>query len=518
MIAILVATILQFTQAYISGELPSHRQIAFLRKLTDDICNTHPGTLTASDLRCTHDLMSAWANWDVVGSPASSGRERAIVGEGLLKRIIDERNAGNDEAIARTEDYNTVMKSWAMSGEKTAAALRVEQILMNMQDMFISGDNEVQPNLESFQIAIDAWTKASDEPNAITRARQILNWMSTIYISNSNDLAKPDVSCFKSILKCYASSKMLEAPIVSEHMLMDMQRLQMEHGIQSAGPDTQCFNIVMSGWLKSGDVASERRIRQIFEYMDECYQTSEQTDIRPDASTYNIVITSIAPVVKKRLDVGGARRADEILARLEEGYLHSGKSKALRPDTIIYNQVIDYWAKTQTVEGHFLKARNILDRQVIMNKVHGVRKCRPDITSYTSVIGACASTNGPKDDKRHAFNTAHSTFMECCKLEYAQPNDVTYGLMFKAVGRLLSDNEEKDRYSWTLFKLCTDDGMLGEMAYNRLCETVTKEQLQDLTGGCGFIDLPVEWKCNVKTHPSKLCESKKNATQEKLSL
>jgi hypothetical protein len=173
----------------------------------------------------------------------------------------------------------------------------------------------------------------------------------------------------------------------------------------------------MSGWLKSGDVASERRIRQIFEYMDECYQTSEQTDIRPDASTYNIVITSIAPVVKKRLDVGGARRADEILARLEEGYLHSGKSKALRPDTIIYNQVIDYWAKTQTVEGHFLKARNILDRQVIMNKVHGVRKCRPDITSYTSVIGACASTNGPKDDKRHAFNTAHSTFMECCKLE-----------------------------------------------------------------------------------------------------
>lgn len=373
-----------------------------------------------------------------------------------------------------------------------------------------------RPNLESFQIAIDAWTKASDEPNAITRARRILDWMSTIYISKSNDLAMPDVSCFKPILKCYASSKKLEARIASEHMLMDMQRLQMEHGIQSAGPDTQCFNIVMSGWLKSGDVASERRIRQIFEYMDECYRTSGQTGKRPDASTYNIVVTSIAPVVKKRLDVGGARRADEVLARLEEGYLQSGKSEALRPDTIIYNQVIDYWAKTQTVEGHFLKARNILDRQVIMNKVHGVRKCRPDITSYTSVIGACASTNGPKDEKRRAFNMAHSTFMESCKLEFAQPNDVTYGIMFKACGRLLSVPEEKDRYSRTLFKLCTDDGMLGEMAYNRLCETVTKEQLKVLTGGCGYIDLPVEWKCNVKTNPSKLYKSKQSDTQEKL--
>ena len=100
-------------------------------------------------------------------------------------------------------------------------------------------DDEVRPNLESFRIAIDAWTKASDGPNAITRARRILNWMSTIYISKSNDLAMPDVSCFKPILKCYASSKKLEAHIASEHMLMDMQRLQMEHGIQSAGQDTQ---------------------------------------------------------------------------------------------------------------------------------------------------------------------------------------------------------------------------------------------------------------------------------------
>ncbi len=46
----------------------------------------------------------------------------------------------------------------------------------------------------------------------------------------------------------------------------------MEHGIVSAGLDTNCFNIVMSSWLKSGDIASEWRIRQIFEYMDECRQ------------------------------------------------------------------------------------------------------------------------------------------------------------------------------------------------------------------------------------------------------
>lgn len=500
-------------RAYISGGLPAHTQRAFLRRLTDDICNTNPGTLTPMEVSCAPILMSAWANGE-----GTTGRERAMAVEGLLKRMIDERRAGNDEAIARTEDYNAVMKSWAMSGERSAAALRVEQILMNMQDMYASGDVDVQPNLESFQTAIEAWTRATDEPNALARARQILDWMSTIYLANSNDLAMPDTSCFKPILKCYAVSNKLEAPIVSEHLLMDMQRLQMEHGMQTAGPDTTCFNIVMSGWLKSGDVASERRIRQIFEYMDVCYQQTGRTDIRPDASTYNIVISSIAPAVKKRLDVGGALRADGVLARLEEAYLQSGKDVALRPDTIVYNQVIDYWAKTQTVDDHFLKSRGVLDRQVAMYKVHGVRKCRPDITGYTSVIGACASTSGSRHEKRRAFDVAHATFIESCKLKYTQPNDVTYGLMFKVVGRLLPEKEERDRYARTLFSLCKDDGCLGEMAYTRLTEAVTKEQLQELSGGRGYVDLPVEWKCNVKKHPRKSYESKFCNTQDKLRM
>ena len=391
---------------------------------------------------------------------------------------------------------------------------------MNMQDMFASGDVNVQPNLESFQIAVEAWTRATDEPNALARARQILEWMAKVYLSGGNDLARPDVSCFRPILKCYASSGKLEAPIVSEHLLMHMQRLSNEHGIECAGPDANCFNIVMSSWLKSGDVASERHIRQIFEYMDECRRRGF-ADLRPDASTYNIVISSIAPAVKKRLDVGGARRADGILSRLESGYLSSSSGhdsddgrgdKSLRPDTIVYNQVIDYWAKTQTVEGHYLRARAVLDRQIEMYVVHGVRKCRPDVTGYTSVIGACASTYGPRREKRCAFDVAHATFMELCKLKHSRPNDVTYGLMFKAVGRLIPEKEERDRYSRTLFVLCRDDGCLGEMAYNRMREAVTQELLQELTGGRAYADLPGGWKRNVKAHPRKSYDSSKQTS------
>lgn len=486
-------------QAYVTSGLPAHTHRAFLRKLTDDMCNTDPGTLTPQEVSNAPMLMSAWAtapdkmiNWAPSGE---SGKERAMAVEGLLKRMIDERRAGNEGAIARTEDYNAVMKSWAMSGEKSAAATRVEQILMNMQSMYMDGDKDVQPNLESFQIAIEAWTRATDEPTATIRAQRIVDWMTKIYLSSENDLAAPDTSCFYPILKSWAVSGKLEAPIMAEQLIMWMQQLQMKQNIHSARPDTMCFNIVMSSWLKSKDITAEKRIREVFEYMDKCHRRGS-TDIKLDSSSYNIMITSIAPAVKKYHDMGGARRADRILARLEKGFLAGDDS--LRPDTIIYNQVIDYWAKTQSARGHYLKSREVLDRQIEMYD-SGVRKCRPDVTGYTSVIAACASTFGSKMEKRRSFDLAHATFMESCRAKHTAPNDITYGLMFKAVSRLLPKKEERHRYARTLFGLCCDDGLLGEMAFNRMRDSVTKDLLKELTGGKRYADIPQKWKCNVRT-------------------
>jgi hypothetical protein len=118
-------------QAYISTGLPAHVHRAYLRKLTDDICSTDPGTLTSQEVSNTSMLMSAWAS--APRKLRESGKERAMKVENLLKRIIDERRAGNVEAIARTEDYNTVMKSWANSGEQSAAAFRVEQVCVDLE-------------------------------------------------------------------------------------------------------------------------------------------------------------------------------------------------------------------------------------------------------------------------------------------------------------------------------------------------------------------------------------------------
>ena len=74
-------------------------------------------------------LMSAWATApEKLNLSSDNGRERAFAVEGLLKRMIDERRAGNMEAVAVTEHYNAVMMAWSMSGEGSKAAVRVEQV------------------------------------------------------------------------------------------------------------------------------------------------------------------------------------------------------------------------------------------------------------------------------------------------------------------------------------------------------------------------------------------------------
>merc|ERR1712013_849827 len=116
-------------------------------------------------------------------------------------------------------------------------------------------------------------------------------------------------------------------------------------------------------------------------------------------------------------------------------------------------------------------------------------------------------------EKKRSF-LAHRTFVECCGVENAGPNGVTYGLMFKAVGRLLPKGSERNRYARTLFGLCCDDGCLGEMAFRRMKEAVSEELLMELTDGkVEYAELPEEWRCNAIASSNNSGNSKKQKSE-----
>ena len=116
--------LLPVLSAYVTSGLPGHKHRAWLKKMTTDIVLLPPGELSPEDCVNTPLLLSAWAgnpwlphnskkadwnsNYNYITSNVypHHGKECALTCEQLLKRLIDERRAGNKNAVANTQTYN----------------------------------------------------------------------------------------------------------------------------------------------------------------------------------------------------------------------------------------------------------------------------------------------------------------------------------------------------------------------------------------------------------------------------
>ena len=161
--------------AYVTSGLPGKKHRAWLRRMTDDICDSPPGDLSPELLSAAPQIMDVWARNPYVpdhqaatsspkghpkkgrvppaperpkrttiaregssqqratsagfGDDPGHGLECALAVEGLLKRLVDERSAGNEGAAVTTVDYNSVLRGWANSDRGGAAAQRAEQVI-----------------------------------------------------------------------------------------------------------------------------------------------------------------------------------------------------------------------------------------------------------------------------------------------------------------------------------------------------------------------------------------------------
>ena len=136
MIRLLLLVVLSVPcSSYVTSGLPGKVHRAWLKQMTCDICQLPPGDLTPEMCSTTPQLVSAWAQNPYLSPTDQSGsvfphhgRECALACEQLMKRLVDERKAGNKNAIANTEAYNALIDVWSRSGGRAAAAERAEQV------------------------------------------------------------------------------------------------------------------------------------------------------------------------------------------------------------------------------------------------------------------------------------------------------------------------------------------------------------------------------------------------------
>lgn len=479
---------------YVTSGLPGHTHRAWLKQESFDLCEQPTGDLTKEMCTKAPQLLSAWAQNPYIPHTEQQymhtqdvfphhGKECAIECERILKRLVDERTAGNTNAIATTAVYNSLIDIWSRSGD-AAGAQRAEEILVSMQDAYIAGDMEVQPNLESFKMIINAWSKASkDERDAPFRAQAVLDWMIQLYENRTNDLAQPDQECFDILLHTWAMSG---APEEAEN-LMRLLDVSYREGNINIRPTCLSFNHLLTAWANSEEPEGAQRAEDLLHHMRHLSVIDGNEDMKPNRDSYMTVISAWT----RRGTLESAKSADSIL---KLAINEVGKNRDEYIDAIMFNLVSDAYAKTSYRKAH-LKSRAVLDQQRALYE-NGHDRCKPDVYSFSSVLGSCASLGGSKIERRSAFEVARRTFEDMCTLGVI-PNHVTYGTMLKACARLLPTGKERVKYVREYFKMACKSGCVGNMVMRRFEEAASSDQYRGLMKGVTRDSLPAEWIASV---------------------
>jgi hypothetical protein len=138
----------------------------------------------------------------------------------------------------------------------------------------------------------------------------------------------------------------------------------------------------------------------------------------------------------------------------------------------VCNQVIDYWAFTLNVDEHALHHGAVLDRQV-RTQGQNRRKCCPNAAGYTSLIGACAVDVRPEARETTTWPTRRSWSFASSSTRSRTTSHTIWCSRPRGI----------DTRGLCLF--CRDNISLGEMAYNRVREAVTKDVLLSPTTPIG---------------------------------
>jgi hypothetical protein len=496
--------------AYITsyGAVPAKRQEAWLQELTVDLIRSKPGELTADKVSQGHDIMYAWSHTRTPPpqSPRVSAYAAPLAMESLVKRLVEERMAGNDVADVTTADYNCVLEGWARSGAGVFAAERVEQILQAMQDQ----PSETQkPNLSSFKAVLMAWRQQAGLDYAPYRSQRILSWMVELYQQGRNDKALPDADCFDIVLQTWGRSTHEQAPKNAEQVLFAMERLYESTKLERLKPRTTSFNAVLAAWSKSSQPQAAERASDVLAFMERLAYRDGDWQVAPDAASYATVMGALARHASQAI---AAQKADEILQHAMEGSQSLPAKQHLVLDAILFNTAMGCWAKAG-VPGAYRKARAILDQQITLYESTGNDVSKPDVYGYTSVIASCAAEKDPTE-KANAFQVALQTFQQLP--QHDEPNHVTYGTMLKAIAKLLPPNSNLRR-QWTrrVFDQCCDAGCVGDMVIARLREAASPDVFKSLLQGHSKKSLPSSWTRRVeeKSDPRRKKTSKRPAHQ-----
>ena len=185
-------------------------------------------------------------------------------------------------------------------------------------------------------------------------------------------------------------------------------------------PGKKSYSMVVDVYAKIGDPEGAEAVLWRLEKI----WKAGNAKVKPDTILYNVVIDSWAKSGKREAH----KRAETILEHMEQ--LNQQDHEVVCPNAITYNAVINAWARSRE-KGAAQRAEAILNH---MMKLHesGREDCSPNAKCFTSVIDAWAKSREIGAAQRAEAILEHMEQLHQQGLEDVRPNTIIYNAVINA--------------------------------------------------------------------------------------
>jgi Pentatricopeptide repeat domain len=420
----------------------------------------------------------------------SSGRRNRAAQD--AERILFDVLVNRPSLKVSTITCDTVLKSWANQGDVEGAE-RAQLILERLEEM---NNGDVKPSVHSYGTVVHAWASCRGGVEAAEKAEAVLHKM-----LQPNHRVKPDTVVFNSVINAWANSGDSGAGVKAVELLNKMRDMHNPRKGYATAPDAFSYNTVLAAWSHSDDMRAGRETERILKEMQEAYKANPHIAPAPNTVSFNSVLHAWS----RSATEGAVKRAQAVLE-----FMIKSSRDSIAPDVVSFTSVLNALAKSKEPE-KAAKCRKLLFQMLQLYDTTKRPSLKPSQVPFNAVLNACAfsaSDTTPKEQK-DALQIAISTFYELTKR--ARPDTVSYGNLMKCFHNLMPPGARRNEMALQLFDNCTKAGLVGDLVWTEVRQTVQSRVLQRALESKGLQaspsnaqvkDLPPSWTSQV--HDDKL--------------
>ena len=192
---------------------------------------------------------------------------------------------------------------------------------------------------------------------------------------------------------------------------------------QSEKPTTALYTECISAYARSRNQSNEK-VMQLFDELNELYESTGDPDFRPDSTLYGATLNAISK--SKSAGNVGIRQALQLLDKMESKF-DSGKID-VGPNRYAYTTIFTSISQSRVPDGHLL-AEDLLRKMRNRARLVNDEEILPDTVAYTALLQTLA-----RSKSRDKINRATKWFAEMETLYVEgnpnlKPNKITYNAL-----------------------------------------------------------------------------------------